>query len=96
MNSGTPTSVALPERSSRGMIDVREHGDRLPLVRAEELRDVARTSGGRRGLRGLPQLVGGRHLGVGPGEASGQRRGRQQAQHLAAIHGRHQIAPALR
>ena len=79
MNSGTPASMALPDRSSRGMM--RSTSTRTVsyscAVKNFGMNGVAAGAASRR----LRQAVRRRHLGVGPRESGGHRRRRQQPQH---------------
>ena len=83
MNSGTPASVALPDRSSRGMMRSTSSAHGLALVRREELR-LERRALRRRGLRAPAPLAGRRRLGLGPRKAGRQRRGSQREQPMSA------------
>ena len=97
MNSGTPASVALPDRSSLGMIRSDEHAHRRLLVGREELR-LERAPVGCARLRGLRQVVRMLRFRLGPGECRGKRRGREHdLQHRPTIDLHHiRVVPVLR
>ena len=97
MNSGTPASVALPERSSRGMMMSASMRTVSHSCGREELRLERRRRPGRGRRACAPGQVARRQdLVGGPREPGGQRRRAEQLQHAPAIDRVHQIVPAFR
>ena len=80
MNSGTPASVALPERSSFGMTMSTSMRTVAYSCGREELRLERRLRRLRRGGRGLGVLMRLLRLGLGPRERRGGRRRRRDLQ----------------
>ena len=99
MNSGTPASVALPDRSSFGMM--RSTSTRTVAyscaVKNFGLKAAGFAPAGAGACR-LRRLRGRCRFGVGPGEPGRQRHRAEQSEHRAAIRcfGHGQIVPFLR